>query len=154
MRVVVQRVRSAEVSVGGEIIARISQGLLVLAGVSHTDDGAVANRMAEKIAGLRVFEDAGGQMNLALGDVGGAVLCVSQFTLYGDVRRGRRPSFDEAAPAAIARPLYEALCAAIEAHGIPCQRGLFGAEMLVSLTNDGPVTLLIDSDELSRPRRT
>jgi D-tyrosyl-tRNA(Tyr) deacylase len=154
MRLVVQRVRSAQVSVGGETIASIGQGLLVLAGVTHTDDADVAGRMADKVAGLRIFEDAGGQMNLSLADIGGAVLCVSQFTLYGDVRRGRRPSFDEAAPAASAQPLYDAFCAAIEARGIPCARGLFGAEMQVSLTNDGPVTLIIDSEQLSRPRRT
>ena len=108
--------------------------------------------MAEKVCGLRVFEDAEGRMNVSLADVGGAILCVSQFTLYGDVRRGRRPSFDSAAKPILARPLFEAFCAAIEAAGVACQRGHFGADMAVSLVNDGPVTLIIDSDGLEGPR--
>jgi D-tyrosyl-tRNA(Tyr) deacylase len=154
MRLVVQRVTSANVSIAGETIASIGGGLLVLVGITHTDDAAVAARMADKLVGLRIFEDAERRMDRTLADTGGAVLCVSQFTLYGDVRRGRRPSWDEAAPGAVAEPLYDGFCRAIEAQGIACARGRFGAEMLVSLANDGPVTLIIDSDALNRPRRT
>lgn len=153
MRAVVQRVTSASVEVAGSTVGSIGSGLLVLLGVADGDDLPLADRMAEKIAGLRVFEDPQGKMNLGLPDVGGSILAISQFTLYGDVRKGRRPSFDRAARPELARPLYEAFCAAIERQGIPCERGVFGAEMLVSLVNDGPVTLVIDSDELDRPRR-
>lgn len=110
--------------------------------------------MAVKVAGLRVFEDTEGRMNLGLKDTGGAVLCVSQFTLYGDIRKGRRPSFDAAARPELAGPLYEAFCAAIEAEGIRCERGRFGAHMAVHLVNDGPVTLILDSDALEAPRRS
>lgn len=109
--------------------------------------------MAAKITGLRLFEDQEGRMNLGLEGVGGAILCVSQFTLYADVRRGRRPSFEAAAAPAVAEPLYEAFCAAIEAAGVTCKRGQFGAQMAVSLVNDGPVTLIIDSEDLEAPRR-
>lgn len=154
MRAVVQRVGEAEVRVGGEVVGRIGRGLLVLLGVTHSDDAAVAKKLAEKVAGLRIFEDADGKMNLALADVGGEVLCVSQFTLYGEVRRGRRPSFDEAARPEQALPLWEAFCDGIAQVGIRCARGQFGAEMEVSLVNDGPVTLVIDSRELEQPRRT
>lgn len=154
MRLVIQRVTGASVIVAGETIASIASGLLVFAGITHTDDAAVIERMAEKLVGLRIFEDENGHMDRALADTGGAVLCVSQFTLYGDVRRGRRPSWDEAAPGTVAGPLYESFCQAIEARGIVCARGRFGAEMLVSLANDGPVTLIIDSEALNRPRRT
>jgi len=110
--------------------------------------------MAAKVTSLRLFEDEAGRMNLGLPDVAGAMLCVSQFTLYASVRRGRRPSFETAAPAEAARPIYEAFCEAVEALGVPCQRGRFGERMIVSLLNDGPVTLIVDSADLDAPRRT
>jgi D-tyrosyl-tRNA(Tyr) deacylase len=152
MRAVVQRVREASVEVAGREISWIGPGMLVLLGVATTDSETDAERLSAKVAGLRMFEDAEGKMNLDLAAAGGAVLCVSQFTLYADVRRGNRPSFDGAAPRAIAEPLYEQFCAAIEARGIACGRGVFGAEMRVRLVNDGPVTLLIDTAALDRPR--
>ena len=153
MRAVVQRVSSANVSVGGRELASIGRGFLVLIGVALEDTPATASRMAEKVAGLRIFEDDAGRMNLGLADVRGEVLAISQFSLYGDVRRGRRPSFDAAAPGDTALPLYEAFCAAIEAAGIRCARGAFGEHMDVTLTNDGPVTILVDSRDLDAPRR-
>lgn len=128
-------------------------GFLVLLGVSPTDRLEVATKLAAKISALRLFEDPEGRMNLGLADVDGAILCVSQFTLYSDVRRGRRPSFEAAARAEAALPLYEAFCAAVEANGVTCKRGQFGAHMAVSLVNDGPVTLIIDSEQLDAPRR-
>ncbi|MBE7519703.1 MAG: D-tyrosyl-tRNA(Tyr) deacylase [Thermoflexaceae bacterium] len=153
MRAVVQRVSRARVTVAGRPVGEIGRGLLVLLGVAETDAALDAARLAAKIAGLRVFEDAVGKMNLSLGEKGGAVLIISQFTLYGDVRRGKRPSFDRAAPPALARELYEAFCAAVEAEGVRCERGEFGEHMDVELVNDGPVTLVIDTEELDRPRR-
>jgi D-tyrosyl-tRNA(Tyr) deacylase len=154
MRAVVQRVRRASVTVEGIVVSQIGPGLLVLLGVGEGDDDGTARRMADKVAGLRIFEDAEGKMNLDTAAVGASVLCVSQFTLYGDVRRGRRPSFDRAAGSETAAPLYEAFCSGIEARGIPCGRGVFGAEMQVELVNDGPVTLILDSADLERPRQT
>jgi len=154
MRAVVQRVSRASVTVNGRFVSAIERGMLVLLAVRDGDDEQTARRLAEKVAGLRIFEDAGGQMNLDAATVGGAVLCVSQFTLYGDVRRGRRPSFERAARPEIATPLYERFCDSVEAQGIACQRGVFGAEMQVELINDGPVTLIVDSEELELPRRT
>lgn len=154
MRAVVQRVRSADVSVNGRSVGHIEHGLLVLLGVTHGDSAPIGARLAEKVAGLRIFEDTEGRMNLSLTDVGGAILCISQFTLFGDVRRGRRPSFDAAAPAALAEPLYDGFCEAIEQQGVHCERGVFGAHMEVTLVNDGPVTLIIDSDSFEQPRRT
>ncbi len=148
-----QRVLSASVTVAGEKVAEVGPGFVVLLGVTHTDSAVTAMRMAEKICSLRVFEDQNGRMNLPLADTGGAILCVSQFTLYGDTRRGRRPSFDAAARPEAALPLYDAFCKAVEASGISCERGEFGAHMVVSLVNDGPVTLVIDSDDLDGPRR-
>ena len=121
--------------------------------MTHGDDEAVTEALARKVVGLRIFEDAEGRMNLDLAAVGGAVLCVSQFTLYGSVRRGRRPSFTEAAEPERAEALYERFCAAVEAEDVTCERGRFGAHMEVESVNDGPVTLLIDSAELDRPRR-
>lgn len=153
MRAVVQRVNSASVTVGNERVASIGIGLVVLLGIAAADTAADAERLAAKVAGLRIFEDESGKMNLDLGDVGGEVLCVSQFTLYGDVRRGRRPSFAEAASPGHALPLYNAFCAAIERAGVPCRRGRFQEHMQVALVNDGPVTLIIDTVELDRPRR-
>ncbi len=154
MRAVVQRVREASVTVDRHIVGEIGVGMLVLLGVTHDDSSVVARKLADKVAGLRIFEDAEGKMNRSVADVGGSVLCISQFTLYGDVRRGRRPSFDGAAPPSLAQPLYEAFCDAVSGHGLNCERGVFGAHMDVRLLNDGPVTLLIDSTALEQPRRT
>lgn len=153
MRVVVQRVARASVGVGGCEVSAIARGFLVLVGVGPEDTADVARKMAAKVAGLRLFEDEAGRMNLGLEAVGGEVLAVSQFTLYGDVRRGRRPSFAAAAPPDLARGRYEEFCAAIEAEGLTCKRGVFGAEMAVELVNDGPVTLVIDSETFDAPRR-
>ncbi len=153
MRALVQRVTEAGVRVGGEEVARIAAGMVVLLGVAQSDTETDAERLAAKVAALRIFEDVDGKMNLDAGTTGGEILCISQFTLYADVRRGNRPSFDSAAPRALAEPLYNHFCTAIEAHGLQCKRGVFGAEMLVSLVNDGPVTLLIDTADLDLPRR-
>lgn len=153
VRAVVQRVSCARVTVAGRTVGEIGAGFVVLLGVSASDTESDAVRLAAKVAGLRVFEDTAGKMNLSLADAGGAVLGISQFTLYGDVRRGKRPSFDRAASPVVARELYEAFCAAIEGEGIRCERGEFGAHMGVELVNQGPVTLIIDTEELDRPRR-
>ena len=138
VRAVVQRVSSAAVSVDGEEIARIGRGLLVLLGVHADDTPEQADKMVRKLLALRVFEDDEAKMNLAVRDVQGEVLCVSNFTLYGDTRKGNRPSFAEAAPPEKAEPLYERVC-----EGLGAQGGRFGAKMAVELVNDGPVTLLI-----------
>jgi D-tyrosyl-tRNA(Tyr) deacylase len=148
MRAVVQRVRGAKVTVGGEITGEIGLGLLVLLGVGAGDTRADADYLAEKTIGLRIFEDADGKMNLAVGEVGGAVLVVSQFTLYGDVRRGKRPSFDLAAPPDVARLLYEYFVEKIRAAGLRCETGRFQETMQVELINDGPVTILLDSKKV------
>ena len=153
MRALLQRVSRASVRVDGEVVGAIEAGFLVLLGVTHGDDETVAQALARKVVGLRVFEDGEGRMNLDLAAVGGAVLCVSQFTLYGSVRRGRRPSFTEAAEPARAEALYDRFCRAVQDAGTRCERGRFGAHMEVESVNDGPVTLLIDSAELERPRR-
>lgn len=145
MRAVVQRVSSASVTVDGEVVGRIDRGFLVLLGVSSDDRQDDVVYTAQKIAGLRVFEDSDGKMNLALADVGGAVLAVSQFTLYGDCRKGRRPSFIHAAPPDRADELYRGFVAELQGQGIPVETGRFQAQMDVELVNDGPVTLLIDS---------
>ena len=145
MRAVVQRVRSARVVVGDEVVGAIGQGLLVLLGVAPTDTAAEVQWLADKIVGLRIFRDADDKMNLGVTDVGGGVLVVSQFTLYGDCRKGRRPSFIGAAPPEIAEPLYEAFVNAVRAQGVPTATGRFGAMMQVELVNDGPVTLIIDT---------
>ena len=145
MRVVVQRVSRAKVSVNGVSAGEIGRGLLVLLGVCQTDTKSDAAYLAEKIAGLRIFEDEKGKMNLAIAEIGGGVLVVSQFTLYGDVRRGKRPSFDAAAPPEKARELYEYFVERIRASGLPCQTGRFQEMMQVELVNDGPVTILLDS---------
>lgn len=135
------------------MVGSIDNGLLVLLGVAPGDTAAIADRLAAKVAALRIFEDPDGKMNLALADVRGAVLCVSQFTLYGDVRRGNRPSFTDAAPPQLGRELYERFCDAIEGAGLRCERGVFGEHMEVELLNDGPVTLMIDTTDFERPRR-
>jgi len=146
VRVVLQRVSRAAVRVDGKTVGEIGRGYLVLAGFAPTDNDATLEWMAEKILGLRLFGDAEGKMNLALGEVGGGVLVVSQFTLYGDARKGRRPSFIDAAPPEVAIPLYERFVALLRARagGIPVATGEFGAMMEVELVNDGPVTLLLE----------
>lgn len=145
MRAVVQRASRAQVTVNNEIVGQIGTGLLVLLGVAAADIESDADYLAEKIAGLRIFEDVNGKMNLAAGEVGGQVLVVSQFTLYGDVRRGKRPSFDASAPAEQARQLYEHFVARLRASGLHCETGKFQETMQVELVNDGPVTILLDS---------
>lgn len=145
MRAVIQRVSRARVSVGGEVVGNIGPGLLVLLGVGKDDTEADAEYLAAKIAGLRIFEDENGKMNLSLAETHGAVLAVSQFTLYGDVRKGKRPSFDEAAPPGLARELYEYYISKIREAGITCETGRFQAMMQVESVNDGPVTILLDS---------
>jgi D-tyrosyl-tRNA(Tyr) deacylase len=148
MRAVVQRVNRASVTVDGAVVGRIGKGLLVLLGVATGDDEAAADYLAGKVAGLRVFDDENGNMNLALADVGGEVLVVSQFTLYGDMRRGKRPSFDRAARPEEAKRLYEYFVARIRAAGLKCETGTFQAMMDVELVNNGPVTILIDSEKI------
>jgi len=145
MRAVVQRVSRAEVRVNGEVVGKIGHGLLVLIGVAQNDAGSDANYLAEKVAGLRIFEDEAGKMKRSAAEVNGAVLAVSQFTLYGDVRRGKRPSFDAAAAPQQARELYEYFVGRIRAAGLSCETGRFQEMMEVELVNDGPVTILIDS---------
>lgn len=145
MRAVVQRVSRAQVTVSGEIVGEIGLGLLVLLGVGREDTEADAIYLAEKTSGLRVFEDAEGKMNRSVLEVGGSVLAVSQFTLYGDVRRGKRPSFDGAAPPEQARQLYEFFVEQIRAARLRCETGRFQAMMQVELVNEGPVTILLDS---------
>lgn len=145
MRAVVQRVSSASVTVDGEIVGRIERGFLVLLGVAHDDEQADVIYTAQKLIGLRVFEDDDGKMNRSLQDVGGAMLIVSQFTLYGDCRKGRRPSFIEAAPPEKADSLYRQVVAEVRGQGVHVETGKFQASMQVELVNDGPVTLLIDS---------
>ena len=148
MRAVVQRVSRARVSVGGEITGEIGLGLLVLLGVGAGDTRAEADYLAEKTIGLRIFEDAGGKMNLSVVEVGGGLLVVSQFTLYGDARKGRRPSFDAAAAPERARELYEYFVEKVRAAGLRCETGRFQETMQVELVNDGPVTVLLDSERV------
>jgi D-tyrosyl-tRNA(Tyr) deacylase len=147
MRAVVQRVSRARVSVGNDVVGAIGPGLLVLLGVARDDHEADADYLAGKIMGLRVFEDAGGKMNRAVGEAEGSVLVVSQFTLYGDVRHGKRPSFDASAPPEKARSLYEYFVERIRAAGLRCETGKFQEMMEVELVNDGPVTILLDSSK-------
>lgn len=145
MRAVVQRVSRAKVTVNGWTAGEIGLGLLVLLGVGQQDSEADAAYLAEKVVGLRIFEDEDGKMNRSVRDVSGSVLVVSQFTLYGDVRRGKRPSFDEAAPPELARRLYELFVGQIQAAGLRCETGRFQEMMKVDLVNEGPVTILLDS---------
>lgn len=152
MRAIIQRVAEASVEVEGQIVGAIGAGLLVLLGVGQADGPAEARLLAEKTAQLRIFSDAAGKFNLSLVDVGGAALVVSQFTLYADTRRGRRPSFSQAAPPDQAAPLVEAFADALREHGIPVSSGVFGAMMRVRLLNDGPVTITLDSDTFRQPR--
>jgi D-tyrosyl-tRNA(Tyr) deacylase len=148
MRAVIQRVSRAQVSVNRRTAGEIGLGLLVLLGVGREDSEEDVDYLAEKTAGLRIFEDADGKMNRSVLDVGGSVLVVSQFTLYGDVRRGKRPSFDEAAAPENAKRLYEAFVERIRAAGLRCETGRFQEMMQVELVNEGPVTILLDSSKL------
>jgi D-aminoacyl-tRNA deacylase len=147
MRTVIQRVRRASVTIGGEVVGRIEQGLLVLLGVHRTDTRSRIPWLAEKLAGLRIFEDDEGKMNRSLQEVKASMLVVSQFTLHGDCQKGRRPSFIDAARPEVAEPLYEEFVQALRALGVPVETGRFGGDMQVELVNDGPVTLVIDTPE-------
>jgi D-tyrosyl-tRNA(Tyr) deacylase len=151
MRIVLQKVKEAAVCVQGSTIARIETGLLVFIGISREDTTADAEYLTEKILGLRIFEDHAGKLNHDVGQVEGSILIVSQFTLHADCRRGRRPSFDDAAPAEIAEPLYEYFVAKMRLGPVPVQTGKFRADMEVRLTNDGPITILLDSKDRNRP---
>jgi D-tyrosyl-tRNA(Tyr) deacylase len=144
MRAVLQRVSQAKVTIDGRVAGAIGRGYCVLVGFAHADTPAEAEWMADKIVGLRLFSDEAGKMNLALGDVGGATLVVSQFTLYGDATKGRRPSFVDAARPEVAIPLYERFIAALRERGVEVRTGEFGADMQVEIHNDGPVTLLLE----------
>ena len=148
MRAVLTRVKHASVSIDGKETARIGEGFLILLGVTHEDTEAQAVKLAEKLTGLRIFEDETGKMNRGLTDVGGEVLIVSQFTLYGDCRKGNRPSFTNAARPETAIPLYEAFIARCRESGLPVETGEFGADMKVDLLNDGPVTLWMDTKDM------
>jgi len=147
MRAVVERVSRAKVTVEGQVTGEIGAGLMILLGVGKEDTSAVASGMAEKLANLRIFEDAAGKMNLSLLDVKGSALVVSQFTLYGDARGQRRPSFITAAPPEQAKALYEEFCEALRKLGVTVGTGIFQAMMSVELVNEGPVTILVDSDK-------
>jgi len=145
MRLVVQRVSRAKVSVGGDVVGEIGRGFLALVGVESGDMDEDMRYGVEKLVGLRVFEDEAGKMNRCVSDVGGSILLVSQFTLLGDARHGRRPSFSNAARPEVAAPMIDRMAEAIKSRGIPVARGVFGADMQVELVNDGPVTILLDS---------
>ncbi|MCI6730357.1 MAG: D-aminoacyl-tRNA deacylase [Candidatus Faecousia sp.] len=154
MRAVVTRVKSASVTIDGQVTGEIGRGFLILLGVGPRDTEAHCKYLADKILGLRVFEDENGKMNLGLEQVGGSVLVVSQFTLYGNCRKGRRPSFTEAAPPALGNELYERFLELCREAGYPPQHGRFGADMQVASVNDGPVTLILDTEQLmEEPRR-
>lgn len=153
MRAILQRVAAASVTVAGQIVGEIGVGLLVLLGVAPEDTPAEATLLADKTANLRIFADAEGRFNLSVGEVGGAVLVVSQFTLYADVRKGRRPSFTAAASPELAAPLVDTYVDALRALNLPVATGVFGAMMQVALVNDGPVTIILDSDTFKQPRR-
>lgn len=145
MRALIQRVNRAAVAVGGEVVGEIGRGLCVFVGVTHSDDEGVAARLAERVWRLRVFDDEAGFMNVPVGEAGGEVLVVSQFTLYGDARKGRRPTWQAAAPRETSEPAYDAFCAELERLGAPVARGVFGADMRVASVNDGPITVLLDT---------
>ncbi|MCO7126400.1 D-aminoacyl-tRNA deacylase [Sporolactobacillus shoreicorticis] len=145
MRVVLQRVKRAKVDIDGKTVGKIGAGLLLLVGIKTGDTENDLQYVADKLSGLRIFEDDGGKMNRSIVDAEGAVLSVSQFTLYGDASRGRRPSFIEAARPEIAEPLYEVFNEKLRAYGLHVETGVFGADMAVSLVNDGPVTLIVES---------
>jgi D-aminoacyl-tRNA deacylase len=147
LRACIQRVTEASVTVNGEVTGKIGRGLVVLLGVGHDDGAEEASWLAEKLTGLRIFEDDAGKMNRSLAETGGAMLVVSQFTLYGDARRGRRPSFTDAAPPELAERLYEEFVRKVRDSGVEVATGRFREQMLVSLVNDGPVTLWIDTKD-------
>ena len=154
MRAVLTRVKSASVAIDGQTVGSIGKGFLILLGVGPNDTEKECRYLAEKALGLRIFEDENGKMNLGLADVGGSVLVVSQFTLYGNCRKGRRPSFTEAAGPQLGNQMYEQFLAICEELGYPPQHGQFGADMQVASVNDGPVTLILDTDQLlDTPRR-
>lgn len=153
MRAVLTRVKYASVAIDGETVAKIDRGFLILLGVGPEDTEKECRVLAEKALGLRIFEDENGKMNLGLDQVGGAVLVVSQFTLYGNCRKGRRPSFAEAAGPEMGEAMYEKFLAVCEELGYPPQHGRFGADMKVESLNDGPVTLILDTDQLMSTRR-
>ena len=154
MRAVVTRVSSASVTIDGQVVGKIGKGFLILLGVGPDDTEVHCRRLAEKALGLRVFSDEDGKMNLGLEQISGEVLVVSQFTLYGNCRKGRRPSFVEAAPPALGEEMYERFLQICEEMGFPPQHGQFGADMKVESVNDGPVTLILDTDQLmDTPRR-
>lgn len=147
MKAVIQRVRQASVAIEGIVVGEIEQGLMVLLGITHDDQQEDVDYLIRKITQLRVFEDEAGKMNRSLAAINGAILSVSQFTLYGDTKKGNRPSFIKAAPPALAIPLYEAFNQGLKESGVPVATGRFGADMQVSLINDGPVTIIIDTKE-------
>jgi D-tyrosyl-tRNA(Tyr) deacylase len=147
MRAVLQRVRRGRVTAGERVLAEIGHGLVVLLGAGHGDTEAQAKLLVDKIAHLRIFEDEQGKMNLSVLDTGGQAIVVSQFTLYADTRRGRRPSFTDAAPPEVAAPLVDRFVELMREAGVPTQTGEFGAHMLVEIENDGPVTILLDTDD-------
>lgn len=146
MRLVLQRVTRGSVSVGGEVVGTIQRGFVILVGVGHGDGEEQATWLAQKVAGLRVFEDGEGKMNLSIQDIGGSALVISQFTLYADARKGRRPSFIKAAQPEIAEPLVARFADLLRAEGLPVEMGVFGAEMLIEIHNDGPVTIILERD--------
>ncbi|WP_320048020.1 D-aminoacyl-tRNA deacylase [uncultured Ilyobacter sp.] len=147
MRVVIQRVSKAQVSVEGKVIGKIDKGFLILLGITHRDNEKDANWLVNKISGLRIFSDENGKMNKSIEDIGGEILLISQFTLYGEARKGRRPSFIDAAKPDVAVPLYNKFTKLVKEKGIRISTGEFGADMKVELLNDGPVTMIIDSPE-------
>ena len=144
MRAVVQRVSCASVSVDGEAVGAIERGVVILVGVTHDDTEEQAEWLARKVAGLRIFEDSAGRMNAGLLDIGGSALVISQFTLYADARKGRRPGFSDAAAPKVAEPLVERFAQVLRNHSVPVETGVFGAHMLVEIHNDGPVTILLE----------
>lgn len=148
MKVVLQRVSHAKVTIDGNVHGEIEQGLLLLVGITQTDTTEIADKLAKKCVELRIFEDENGKMNKSLIDIGGRILSISQFTLYADCRKGRRPSFDKAGKPDMAKPLYEYFNSALARFGCDVETGIFGADMKVDLLNDGPVTIIVDSEEL------
>jgi len=154
MRIVLQRVSRASVTIGGRVAGAIDRGFCLLVGFTHQDTATEVDWMAEKITGLRLFSDAEGKMNLGLGEIGGGLLVISQFTLYGDTQKGRRPSFINAARPEVAIPLYERFLAQLRSRGLRVESGEFGADMLVEIHNDGPVTLVLDRDAVPSPAQS
>jgi D-tyrosyl-tRNA(Tyr) deacylase len=148
MRAILQKVNMAQVSVSGQIVSQIGEGLLVLLGVSSEDTNVQADKLASKIADLRIFADQEGKLNLSISDKHGEILAVSQFTLYADCHKGRRPSFVEAAPGEVARPLYEQFVSALEKNDLVVKTGVFGEHMKIELVNDGPTTIILDTNNL------